>query len=281
MGQIGQIAGVQADATLGNALGQQDLLEGPDCVGDPGLEHIVGVHQQSGAVGIELAVGLEGGIFIGEHLHPGVGHGAGGRGAVPLIGHGAGGGGAAGDIAGPGPQQGAVGPLGPAGAEFRDGAPLGRPDDAVGLGGDQALVVQGEQQEGFNKLCLDGGGPDRKQRLTRENRGALRHGPDITGETEGAEKVQKILAEAALGPQISQVLLVKMQLLNVFNDLGQTGGKRKARLVGHRTVEYVKIADTVLQSGLKVAVCHCQLVKVTQHGQIGFGFHWWRRPLTG
>ena len=36
-GQVGQVAGVQADAALGNALGLQHLLEHPDGVGDAGF----------------------------------------------------------------------------------------------------------------------------------------------------------------------------------------------------------------------------------------------------
>ena len=59
-----------------------------------------------------------------------------------LVGHGAGGAGAAGDVGGPGAQDGAVRPLGPAGAELGHRTALRRPDDAVGLGGDEALVVQ-------------------------------------------------------------------------------------------------------------------------------------------
>ena len=43
-------------------------LKGPDGVGDAGLEDVVGVHQQGGRVGVELAVGFEGGVFVGDFL---------------------------------------------------------------------------------------------------------------------------------------------------------------------------------------------------------------------
>ena len=104
-----------------------------------------------------------------------------------LVGHGAGGGGAAGDVAGPGTQQSAVGAVGPAGAEFRHRAALSGPDDAVGLGGDEALVVEAQQHKGLNKLGLDGGGPNSEDGLAGEDGGALGHSPDVAGKAEGAQ----------------------------------------------------------------------------------------------
>ena len=149
--------------------GLQHLLEGTDGVGHAGAQYIVGVHQQGGIVGVELAVGLEGGVLVGEHLHPGVGHGAGGGGAVVLVGHGAGGGRAASDVGGPGAQDGSLRPLGPAGAELGHRTALRRPDDAVGLGSDEALVVQAQQHEGLDELGLDGRGPHGEDGLPRED----------------------------------------------------------------------------------------------------------------
>lgn len=56
--------------------GLQHLIKGPDGIRHTGLEHIVGIHQQRGIVGIDLAVGLECLILAVEHLDPGMGHGA-------------------------------------------------------------------------------------------------------------------------------------------------------------------------------------------------------------
>ena len=61
-------------------------------------DSIIGVHQQRGVVGVDLAVGLEGLILTVEHLDPGVGHGAAGGHAVQLVGDGAGGSGTAADV---------------------------------------------------------------------------------------------------------------------------------------------------------------------------------------
>ena len=244
--QVGQIPRVQPDAALGDAHRRQHLLKGLDGVGHAGLQHVVGVHQKGGVVGVELAVGLKGGVLVGEHLHPGVGHGAGGGGAVPLVRHGAGGGGAAGDIAGPRPQQRAVRPLGPAGTELSHRPALGGPDNPVGLGGDQGLVVQGQQDEGLYKLGLDRRGPHGHNRLVGEDRGALGDRPDVAGEFKVLQKGQKRLAEAPLGAQIGHVLLVEAQLLDVLHHLGQAGGDGKAPLVGDGAVEHVEVTDAVL-----------------------------------
>ena len=56
---------------------------------------------------------------------------------------------------------------------------LGRPADAVGLGGDEALVVDGQQKECLNELGLDGLGPDGHYRLPGEDGRTLGDGPDI------------------------------------------------------------------------------------------------------
>ena len=140
--------------------------------------------------------------------------------------------GTAGDIAGPGAQQSAVWAVGPAGAELRHRAALGGPDDAVGLGGDQALVVQAQEHEGLDKLGLDGGGPDGEDGLPGEDGRSLRNRPDVAGEGEIFQIVQKLLRKAVLGPQIGDILLVKVQVLNILHHLGQARRNGKAALVG-------------------------------------------------
>ena len=84
-GQVCHVAGVHTDAALGNAQGFEHLVEGPDGIGQTGLEGIVGIHQQCGIVGIELAVGLESLILRVKHLDPGMGHGASCQNAVELV----------------------------------------------------------------------------------------------------------------------------------------------------------------------------------------------------
>ena len=274
LGQVGQIPRVQPDGAVGNALGKQYLFKGTNGVGHARLQHIIGIHQQGGRVGIKLAVGLEGGILVGEHLNPGVGHGAPCRGAVHLVSQGAGSTGAAGDVRGPSPQDGSVGSLRPAGAELAHRPPICRPHDAVGLGGDEGLVVQGEQQEGFDELGLNGGRPDGEEGLPGEDGRAFGHRPDIAGKPEGAQIVQKTVAEAALAPQVGNILLVKVEPLHIVDDLLQTGGNGKTAPIRHIAEKDVKITDLVgVALRLEVAVAHGELIEVTEQSIVHVLLH--------
>ena len=181
-GEIGNVAGVQADAAFGNAQRAEHLVEGPDGVGHAGAQGVVGVDQQNGVGRVGLAVGAEGVQLAVEHLHPGMGHGAAGIDAENLIRHGAGCPGTAADIGRASAEDGAVGALRPAGAELQHGAALGRAADAVRLGGNQTLMIDGQQEIGLQQLRLNRGGTHGHQRLLGEDRGALGHGPDVAGE---------------------------------------------------------------------------------------------------
>ena len=268
LGQIGHIAGVKTDAALGDAHGLEHLVEGADSVGDARFQGVKGVHQQHRVGGIGLAVSDKGVVLRVEHLYPGVGHGPCGGNAVDLVGNGAGGTCAAADKGGPGSGHGAGDALGPAGTEFQHGAAVSRPADAVGLGGDQALVVKLQQQIGLQQLGLNGRGADSKDRFPGEDRRALRHGPDVAGKLEIPQVVEKGLVKDASAPEIVNVLLVKVQILNIVDDLLQPGRNGEAAAVRYLPEEYVKIGHAILHTAHKVAVAHCKLVKIAQHGQI-------------
>ena len=197
-----------------------------------------------------------------------MGHGASGGHAVQLVGDGAGGSGTAADIGRPRAGDGGVGALGPAGAEFQHRPASGGPGDAVGFSGNEALVVHGQQGEGLNELGLDGRGPDHHQRLLGEHRRPLRHGVDVAGEPEVRQILQKLLAEQVPPTEILNVLRGEVQVLDVTDQLFQTGGNGEAALIRHPAEEHVKIRDLVLEAVFKVSVAHGQLVKVAEHGHV-------------
>ena len=197
-----------------------------------------------------------------------MGHGAPGGHAVELVGDGAGGAGAAADVSSPRPVDGAAGALGPAGAELQHGAAPGGPDDAVGLGGDEALVVDGQQQEGLQQLGLDGGGPDGEDGLVGEHRGSFGDGVDVAGEAEVCQVVQKSLVEHVPAAEVLDVLRLKVEVLDILDDLLQPGGDGIAALVGHAAEVQVKVGDPVLVAGLEIAIAHGELVEVAQHGHV-------------
>ena len=267
-GQIREVAGVQTDAALRDAHGFQDFVERPDGVGDAGFQGVVGVHKQRRVVGEHLHISLERLVLAVKHLNPCVGHGAARVDAVELVGNGAGRAMAAADVRGSRAQDSGVRALRPAGTEFQHGASLGGTDNTVGLGGDQALMVHAQQQIRLHQLRLNGGRADGDNRLPGENGRSLRHRPDIAGKLEIGQIVQKILAEALPFPQVRDVLRVKMQLLNILDDLLQTGRNGEPAPVRAAAEKQVKIGYAVGIAVGKVPRAHGQLVKIAEHRQI-------------
>ena len=143
----------------------------------------------------------------------------------------------------------ACGALRAAGAELHHAAALGRADDAVGLGGDQALVIDGQQARRSRRAAPRWPGA---RTVTigsfGEHGRPLRHGVNVAGEAEGAQIFQKFLAENALAAQVRNVLLVKVQILDVFDELLEARRDGKAAAVRDRAEINVKIGDAIFDS---------------------------------
>ena len=139
-------------------------------------------------------------------------------------------------------------------------------------------MVESQQQESFNQLRLNGRCAHGENRLLRENRRALRHRPDVSREAEAFQIVQEILAENAARAKIRDVVFAEMQVLDILDRLLQTRRDGKAALVRHLAEEQIEIGDLVLHAAAEVAVCHGQLIKVAEHGKIGFRFHRGKPP---
>ena len=129
-------------------------------------------------------------------------------------------------------------------------------------------MVERQQQERFHELRLDGGCADGHDRLAREDRRALGHRPDIARKAEIAQIAEEILAENAAAAKIGNVVLVKMELLDIPHRLLQTGRNGEAAVVRHRPEKHVKVGDPILIAALEITVSHRQLIKIAEHGQI-------------
>ena len=129
-------------------------------------------------------------------------------------------------------------------------------------------MVHREQEIRLHELRLDRGGAHRNERLAREHRRALRHGPDVAGEAEVFQIVQKCLAEQLPAAQIGNVLVGEVQVLDVVDDLLETGGDGIAAVVRHAAEEHIKIRDAVLHAVLKITVAHRQLIEIAEHGHV-------------
>ena len=194
-----------------------------------------------------------------------MGHGAGGRDAEVAGGHHAGGGAAATDVGGAGAEVGGVIALGTAGAELHDRAAGGRTHDAVGFGGDQALVVEGDEQQRFQQLALDGRALDGDDGLLREDGHALLNGPDIAVQLEVGKIGEELLVKRLGGAQIVDVLVGKFQVIHGVDELLQTGHNGVAAAVRHAAD-----GDLIHISLVQIARRHRQLVEIGHGGQIAF-----------
>ena len=61
-----------------------------------------------------------------------------------------------------------------------------------------------------------------------------------------------------------------MQVFDVINNLFQTGSNRKTAVIGTSAEKYIKVADSILVTVLKITIAHCELIEVTEHRQIEF-----------
>ena len=199
-----------------------------------------------------------------------MGHGAAGGNAEVPGGHDAAGGGTAADVGGAGAVDRRVIPLRPARAELHHGTPLGAAHDTVRFGGHQALVVEGDQQQRFQQLALDGGALHRDDGLLGEDGRALGDGPDVAVQGEVAQIVQEFLVEHAGGRQILDVLVGELEVLHRLDEGVQTRHDGVAAAVGDLAEEHVKDADLFLVALFQIARRHGQLVEVHDGGEIAF-----------
>ena len=153
------------------------------------MQRVVGVDQKRRVVGIDFTVGLERLILAREHLDPRMRHRAARRNAVELVGERAGRARAASNVCRSRAQNRSVAALRAPGAKFEHHAALRRPANAVRLCGNEALVVERQKQKRFDQLRLDRGRTHGQDRLLRENRRPLRHGPDIAREAEAFQVI--------------------------------------------------------------------------------------------
>ena len=129
-------------------------------------------------------------------------------------------------------------------------------------------MVDGQQCERLDELGLNGRRADDDQRLFGKHRRPLRNGVNIAGKAEVPQVIQKFLAEQIPSPEIRDVRLCEVQVLDVVDKLLQSGRDGKASAVRHLAEKYVEIGDAIPVARLEVAVAHGQLVKVAEHGHV-------------
>ena len=194
------------------------------------------------------------------------------RNAVKLVGQRACRACAAADISSPCAENGSGSSLSAARTEFENRPSLSGAHDAVSLGGDKGLVIEHEKHVGFDQLRLDRRGADGENRLVRENGSSLGNSPDVAGEAEAFEVFEKLLVKNALGAEVRDVVIVKVKLFDVVDNLLKTCRNSEAAVVGNRAEKYVELHLALVEVVFEVAVGHGEFIEVTQHSQIFF-FH--------
>ena len=157
------------------------------------------------------------------------------RHAIELVGDGAGRAVAAADVGCAGAQDRRRPPPGPGGSRIP--APR-RPSAArttrLALVAIRLWWFRASSSERLDELGLDGRGADRQDRLTREDRRALRHGVDIAREAESlADSPETPRQTCRWLAEIGEVLLGKMQVVDIVDHLLQARRDGKAAAVRH------------------------------------------------
>ena len=193
-------------------------------------------------------------------------HRAAGRNLVVTVGQNAGGTLTAADVGSAGTEDSAVVALCTAGAELEHRTTFCRTRDAVRLGGDQGLVVDGQQDHGFDKLCLDHRPGHRYERLARKYRRTLGYGPYVAFKLKIAQIIEEGLREALAAAKICNILLGKMQVVEVFNQLFHACHDGISAAVRYTAEEHIEVCAAVADTLFEVSVRHRKLVKVSEHG---------------
>ena len=130
------------------------------------------------------------------------------------------------------------------------------------------MMVYGEQQHGFYKLGLNHRPAHRNNGLPGEDGSALGHGPHVAAKFKIGQILQKALAKNPLRAQKVDILLGKVQLLHIFNQLLHPRHNGKAAPVGHMAEKHIEIGDGFFKTVFKIAVGHGDFIKIGEHGQV-------------
>ena len=195
-------------------------------------------------------------------------HGAGCGNAVDFVRDRAGGAVATADVGGARPEDRGVCSLRSARTELADRSSLCRTRQTSRLGGDERLVIDRHEHVGFNELCLDRPAANRHERLAGKNDRAFGDRPDVAFKVKVTQKVQKLLRKAVFAPQVGNIVLVKMQVVDIIHDLFQSRANGKAAVIRVVSVKDVEIDDFIAHAGFEIAVAHGKLIKIAEHGQV-------------
>ena len=172
------------------------------------------------------------------------------------------------DVCSSGAKYRCIAALCPTGAKLHNLSAFCRTNDAICLRRNQTLMIDGQQNKGFNQLSFNSRSPNCHNRLLGENRCTFRNSPDITGKPKILEIFKKILGENIAATKIFNIFSGKMEIPNIIDDLFKTRCNCKAAVIRASTEEYIKVANSVLITVLKISITHGKFIEIAEHCQI-------------
>ena len=129
-------------------------------------------------------------------------------------------------------------------------------------------MVDRRQKHRFDQLGLRSGAAHDNERLAGEDRRTFGDGPDVARKPEITEIVDEFVGEDLLRTHIFDIFGGKVQILQIFNGLLETGRDRKTAAVRYFAVKKIEISDFILQTVVQKAVGHGEFVEIGQHRKI-------------
>ena len=266
--EVGEVAGVYADALEPLAHRDEDVVRGLYRVGHAGVEDVVCVDEQDGVVGVELGEAAEGSVFVVVVHDPAVGHRAADGDAEHLSREDGRGAARAAYVGRARAVDGGVDVVRAARAEVRDAASLRGLHDALGFCRDERLVVYLRQYRGLYELRVDERRVDGQDRFVGVHDAAFGHRDDVAAEAVTGEPAQEVFVVYFERAQVFYVAFVEVEVLKIFEHLFEPGEYREAPAVGVPSVEYVECGEVALLVFLEIPVRHRHLVEVHHHGDV-------------
>ena len=262
--EVGKVAAVDADAAQFVAVRREVFLVDADGVRDALAQGVIGIDEQHGVVRPGFGVLQEGVVFAVVALYEGVRHGAGGGDAARKFAINVRGGCDPADVSRAGTVVGGISAVGATGAKFQHGATGSGVDNTRCFGRDERLVVQGEEEIGFDDVAVNQRCAHAEERRVGEDDAAFRHCPDVAPEVEIGEVVEEGVAEHALAAQEGDVFFVEAQVLQVIQHLAESGEDGVTPAIRHTAEVVVKVGNFVLPAFVEMALRHGQFVEVGQ-----------------
>ena len=153
--------------------------------------------------------------------------------------------------------------LGTAKSELHDTVSLCCINNTGSFRGNQTLVIQNREDCCFNKLGLHDRSHDFQKWFSWKDDASFRNRINISAEMESAQVMKKVFTEQSKTSQVINILIRKIQIFNIVNDLIQSCHDGISAFVWVITEENIEYNGLIFLC-FKISLHHCKLVQVCQ-----------------